>query len=105
MLTLTHGATKDLATVGAYACLYNLVGYPAGVVPVSRARGDEQSGRPPSRDVIQKVARQVELGSEGLPVGVQVAARPWNEHVALAAMAVIERAAGTRPGYPQRPLP
>jgi fatty acid amide hydrolase len=34
-----------------------------------------------------------------LPVGVQVVARPWNEHVALAGMAAIERAALSRPGY------
>jgi fatty acid amide hydrolase len=102
---LTHGATKELATVGAYACLYNLLGYPAGVVPVTRVGAQEQSGRAPSRDVVQKLAREVELGSEGLPVGVQVAARPWNEHVALAAMAVIERAARTKSGYPECPLP
>jgi fatty acid amide hydrolase len=97
---LTHGATKDLATVGAYACLYNLLGWPAGVVPVSRVRENEQVGRQPSRDTVNKVALQVEQGSAGLPVGVQVVARPWMEHIALAAMGVIERAARARPGYP-----
>jgi len=97
---LTHGASKDLATVGAYACLYNLLGWPAGVVPVSRVRENEQVGRQPSRDIVAKVALQVEQGSVGLPVGVQVVARPWKEHVALAAMAAIERAARARPGHP-----
>jgi fatty acid amide hydrolase len=96
---LTHGATKDLATVGAYACLYNLLGWPAGVVPVSRVRENEQVGRQPSRDLVNKMALRVEQGSAGLPVGVQVVARPWNEHVALAGMAAIERAARSRPGY------
>jgi fatty acid amide hydrolase len=97
---LTHGATKDLATVGAYACLYNLLGWPAGVVPVSRVRENEQVGRQPSRDLVNKVALGVERGSAGLPVGIQVVARPWKEHVALAAMAAIEGAARARPGYP-----
>ena len=96
----THGATKDLATAGAYACLYNVLGYPAGVVPVTRVREGEQGGRAPSRDVIEKVARQVEQGSAGLPVGVQVVARPWQDHVALAAMARIEQAARARPDFP-----
>jgi fatty acid amide hydrolase len=96
----THGATKDLATAGAYACLYNLLGYPAGVVPVTRVREDEQVGRDPSRDAIEKAARRVEQGSAGLPVGVQVVARPWWDHVALAAMAQIERVARPRPDYP-----
>jgi fatty acid amide hydrolase len=100
---LTHGASKDLATVGAYACLYNLLGWPAGVVPVSRVRENEQVGRQPSRDIVDKVALKVEQGSAGLPVGVQVVARPWKEHVALAAMAAIERAARTRPGNPSLP--
>ncbi|MBI2769944.1 MAG: amidase [Burkholderiales bacterium] len=96
---LTHGASKDLTTVGAYACLYNLLGYPAGVVPVSRVREDEEVGQPPTRDMIHKVARQVEQGSAGLPVAVQVVARPWREHVAMAAMAAIE--ARTSPAFLQ----
>ncbi|MEO5669378.1 MAG: amidase family protein [Ramlibacter sp.] len=97
---LTHGASKDLTTVGAYACLYNLLGYPAGVVPVSRVRESEQVGRTASRDMINKVALGVEHGSVGLPVGVQVVARPWKEDVALAAMATIERAARSSSEFP-----
>lgn len=97
---LPHGASKDLATVGAYACLYNLLGYPAGVVPVTRVREDEQEGRPASQDVVARAARRAEQGSAGLPVGVQVVARPWRDHVALAAMAAIEAAARGRDGYP-----
>ncbi len=31
---------------------------------------------------------------EGLPIGVQVVARPWREDVALAAARVIEQAGG-----------
>lgn len=87
---LTHGSTRDLATLGSYACLYNLLGYPAGVVPFTRVRPGEESTRAASRDMVEKLARQVEQGSAGLPVGVQVVARPWQDHVALAAMAAIE---------------
>jgi fatty acid amide hydrolase len=42
------------------------------------------------------VALQVEQGSAGLPVGVQVVARPWMEHIALAAMAAVEGAVRAR---------
>jgi fatty acid amide hydrolase len=87
---LTHGATKELATLGAYACLYNLLGFPAGVVPVTQVRAGEESARPVSRDTVERRAREVEQGSAGLPLGVQVVARPWQDHVALAAMASIE---------------
>ena len=90
---LTHGSSNDLLTAGAYAALYNLLGYPAGVVPVTRVRQGEESDRKASRDIVQKVAARVEAGSVGLPVGVQVVALPWQEHVALAAMKVIEKSA------------
>ena len=89
----THGASTDLLTAGIYAPLYNLLGYPAGVVPVTRVRADEAPGLPASSDIILKLARKVSEGSAGLPVGVQVVASPWLDHVALAAMAVIEQQA------------
>lgn len=92
----THGSSNDLLTAGAYAVLYNLLGYPAGVVPVTRVRAGEESNRTPLRDWVQGAAARVEVGSVGLPVGVQVVALPWQEHVALAAMKVIEAAAKAR---------
>ena len=100
---LLHGASKDLATLGAYACLYNLLGYPAGVVRVSRVRAGEETQRAASRDVVEKLARTVEEGTAGLPVGVQVVARPWQDHIALAAMAAIESAARSHRDYPGWP--
>jgi fatty acid amide hydrolase len=66
-------------------------------------RAAEESERPPSRDLVEKLARACELGSAGLPVGVQVAALPWHDHVALAAMQVIERAARAAADYPASP--
>ena len=61
-------------------------------------------GRGLSRDTAEKVALKVEIGSAGLPVGVQVVARPWREHVALAVMSAIEQAASSRPEYPGLPV-
>ena len=86
----THGASVDLLTAGAYASLYNLLGWPAVVVPVTHVRADEERGREPSRDRIRRLAAQVDVGSAGLPVGVQIAARPWREDIVLAVMAAIE---------------
>lgn len=97
---VTHGSARDLIVAGGYAALYNLLGYPTGVVPVTRVRADEEVGRASSKDRVQQTARKVELGSTGLPVGVQVVARPWREHVALAAMQAIEEIVSTRSDYP-----
>jgi hypothetical protein len=64
---------------GAYAPIANVSGFPAGVVPVTRVRPDEESDRPASRDLMDRVARETERGSAGLPIAVQVIARPWRD--------------------------
>ena len=98
-----HGASADLLAGGGYATLYNVLGYPAGVVPLTRVQTDEESNRKRSLDRMERTARAAEEGSAGLPVGVQVVARPWREHVALAAMRAIEASARLRSDYPQQP--
>lgn len=97
---VTHGSARELVTAGAYANLYNVLGYPTGIVPLTRVRAGEEVGRSPSKDLVEETARKVEQGSLGLPIGVQVVARPWREHVALAVMSAIERVASTRENYP-----
>jgi fatty acid amide hydrolase len=98
-----HGASADLPVAGAYSLLAPVLGFPAGVVPVTRVRAGEETDRPQTRDRVEGTARRAEQGSAGLPVGVQLIARPWQEHVALAAMATVERAARAQPDYPNTP--
>jgi fatty acid amide hydrolase len=86
-----HGAAQELILAGAYTCLYNVLGWPAGVVPVTHVRAGEESDRAPSKDPMERAARETERGSAGLPVAAQVVARPWCEHLVLAAMKAIER--------------
>jgi fatty acid amide hydrolase len=97
-----HGASLAMPLPGAYAPLANVSGFPAGVVPVTRVRADEESDRPASRDLVGKVARETERGSTGLPIAVQAIGRPWRDDVVLAAMARIEAGAMKRPDYPAR---
>ena len=82
---------------------YNLLNFPAGVVPVTRASGDDSVRANPS-DRIEKVAASVEQGSVGLPVGVQVVGRPFEEHKVLAAMMAIESAAIVGDSFPHTPV-
>jgi fatty acid amide hydrolase len=100
LAAIPHGASRDIVLAGGYVVLYNYLGYPAGIVPVTKVRPEEESVRKRSRDALEKAARRSEKGSAGLPVGAQVIARPWREHVALAAMRVIEEAASKNPDYP-----
>ncbi|HZT69180.1 MAG TPA: amidase [Terriglobia bacterium] len=66
---MMHGSTYDRLPSFSYTMTYNLTGWPAAVV---------RSGN----------------SMEGLPIGVQVAARPWQEHLALAVARRIEEALG-----------
>ena len=99
---LTHGASFDVSMGGAYALLFNLLGYPAGVVSTTSVHPGEETDRAESRDRAEKMAAQVEAGSSGLPVGVQVAAPPWREDVVLAVMRQIERSVCNDADYPCR---
>jgi fatty acid amide hydrolase len=88
---------------GTYALLSPILGYPAGVVPVTRVRADEESGRKESIDVVERTAFETDRGSAGLPIGVQLMGRPWRDDVVLAAMRVIEQAARRRTDFPIAP--
>ncbi len=71
-----HGELNAKGDGHTYARIFNLTGWPAVVV---------RGGTSP----------------EGLPIGVQVAARPWREDVALAVAAHLEKALG---GWQPPPL-
>lgn len=91
-------------SIGAWHTMrYNLLDLPAGVVPVSRVRADEQV-RAVLDDRLDRRAAEFEADSEGLPVAAQVVGRPWEEDTVLRVMRAIE--AGVRDGesYPSTPI-
>ena len=100
---LRHGDSADFSAAGSYSMRYNLLNFPAGVVPVTRA-SEEDSVRVNPSDRIEKVAASVEQGSVGLPIGVQVVGRPFEEHKVLAAMIAIESAAIGGDSFPHTPV-
>jgi fatty acid amide hydrolase len=87
-----HGACLELGTLGSYTTYWNLLGLPAGVIPWTTVQEGEESDRPASKDPCHLAARDAERGSAGLPIGVQIAAAPHRDHVALAAMRALETA-------------
>jgi fatty acid amide hydrolase len=86
-----HGSARQLGPASvSYTCLFNLLGYPAGVVSTTTVRDDETAGRPRSRETMFDAARAIDDGSAALPVGVQVAARPGHDTGVLAMMLQLE---------------
>jgi fatty acid amide hydrolase len=101
---LPHGASRDFALGGTLSMRFNLLNFPAGVVPVTRVRPEEQL-RPHPRGRLERAAAAVDAGSAGLPVGVQVVARPWHEHVCLRVMGAVEAGVRDDDGFPRLPPP
>jgi fatty acid amide hydrolase len=99
---LSHGSFNG-SIASSYTLLYNLLGFPAGVVAATRVRAGEECDRRWSIDGVVRCARAVEAGSVGLPISVQVVARPWREDVALAVMGALEGHFRKQPDYPSEP--
>ena len=70
------GQTVNYLDAWSYSAWFNLLGMPAAVVPVG-------------------------ISPEGLPIGVQIVGRPWEEELVLAVAAAIERECG---GWRKPPL-
>jgi fatty acid amide hydrolase len=101
---LPHGASRDFSLGGTLSMRFNLLNFPAGVVPVTRVHPDEQLRANP-KGRLERAAAVVDDGSAGLPVGVQVVARPWREDVCLRVMAAVEEGVQGDDGFPTLPPP
>src|SRR6185437_1203160 len=82
LAAVPHGAALDVAAGQSYTSIYNLLCMPAGVAPAGRVESGEESDRA-GGDALTEAARRAEAGSAGLPVAVQVAARPGDDEVVL----------------------
>ena len=100
---IQHEAARDFTLAGSPSMFWNLVNFPAGVVPVTTVRPDEARARH-GGGRLEKRASSVDEGSTGLPLGVQVVARPFREEHVLAAMAAIEAAVAGDEGFPRMAL-
>lgn len=70
-----EGKTVKYLDAWSYCEWFNLLGFPAAVVPMS-------------------------VSQEGLPIGVQIVGRPWEEELVLTIAAALEEARGSLPGLP-----
>ena len=57
-----------------YTAVYNLVGCPAGILPVTTETSLDQAGLAnyPTDDTAYRMAKHASLGAEGCPLGIQV---------------------------------
>jgi fatty acid amide hydrolase len=98
-----HGTTHDFTPAVSYTVRYNVLNLPAGVCAATTVHPDETE-RPERADRLDARAAQVQKGSAGLPIGVQVVGRPYREDVVLAALVAIERDARARGALAKVPI-
>ncbi|KGL84828.1 Vitamin D3 hydroxylase-associated protein, partial [Tinamus guttatus] len=89
-----HGYAGKLFAATSYTNLYNVINFPAGVVPVSTVtRADEEElkhYRGYYGDPWDKRLKEAVEGAVGLPVAVQCVALPWQEELCLRFMKEVE---------------
>jgi fatty acid amide hydrolase len=86
-----------------YTGIYNLLGVPAGTVPVTRVRADELPSGEAPRDWIDRALWRTECDSQGLPVGVQVIGPWWFDERVLALMRHVQQSLALEAEYPTTP--
>ena len=85
-----HETTMKLFHAFSYSFIWNVLDYPAGVVPVKFVEPGEDVYESMSKDASVKIAKENMKESVGLPVCVQVVANSFQDEVALGLMKTIQ---------------
>jgi len=84
---IKHGKSGELAVEASMAFLFNLLPIPAGVIPLSLHRKDEEKLRRSNfNNALTKNFEKSLKGTASLPAGVQFAAKPFDDEIILEIM-------------------
>ena len=86
-----------------YSFLWNILHYPAGIVPVTTVQEGEQSFSDSYNDGWTRLLNESAQGSVGMPLGVQVIAHNYEDEKALAVMQALEEKVGFK--LPPKDIP
>jgi fatty acid amide hydrolase len=85
-----HETTVKLAHAFSYSLFWNLLDFPAGVVPVKKVEKGENRYEYFSTDSFVKVAQENMKNSEGLPVCVQIVGSTYQDEKVLRVMKIVQ---------------
>eukprot|EP00755_Sulcionema_specki_P004984 Sspe_Gene.31503::Locus_15535_Transcript_2_4_Confidence_0.286_Length_1872::g.31503::m.31503/K15528/FAAH; fatty acid amide hydrolase len=94
LAALKHGMATKLNQACSYTFLWNNLHFPAGTVPVTYVKENEQEYTSKYRDMLTTDAKEDTKGSAGLPIGVQVVTLPFRDELCIKAMRDVERVSG-----------
>jgi len=78
---------KSIGFMGDYIGIWNMFGFPAGIVPITKVKkGETTSYVDTHDDIITRDIKQDMIDSEGMPLGVQIIGYPFEDESVLAVM-------------------
>ncbi|CAD5226942.1 unnamed protein product [Bursaphelenchus xylophilus] len=89
-----HKWPSLLGACGFATAFWNMINFPSGVVPTGKwNKGDEKAleGYETGNNFVLKFVKNASVGSEGLPLSVQIATRPYEEEKCLGVMKIVEQ--------------
>lgn len=89
LTSVLRGLEGEMSIIFSYFGRYNVLGFPAGVVPMRKVNKDELVYTDIKDRLYRRMAKST-LKSEGMPVGVQVVANQNNDYKALYIMKLLE---------------
>ncbi|XP_014661847.1 PREDICTED: fatty-acid amide hydrolase 1-like [Priapulus caudatus] len=89
---LPYGFAHDMLYGATYTVVFNLLDFPAGIVPVTMETKEDQKALDnyPRTDLWDRKIVEATRGATGMPVGVQCVTLPWKEEQCLRVMGDIE---------------
>lgn len=94
----------ELCAVHDYYLFANLISYVGGVVPAGQVDQGEYGDYLQNGAYRDKVARSIansEMGSDGMPLGLQIMAPQWKDEECIAAMEIVDNVMGNIRPCPQ----
>ncbi|CAG9335874.1 unnamed protein product [Blepharisma stoltei] len=85
-----HNKTEYLFPAFSYLYFWNIMSFPAGVVPVRKVKKGEDIYNATLNDGSAKIAKEIMKDSVGLPVAIQVAGFPNSDEKVLGVMKLLE---------------
>ena len=82
---------KSDVTQACYLMVFNFLRMPAGICPVARVQEDEQFYESKHNDPITKNLKEIMHDSLGMPLGVQIAGRAFQDEVVISIMKDLEK--------------
>ncbi|XP_072366784.1 vitamin D3 hydroxylase-associated protein-like [Scyliorhinus torazame] len=99
------GCAGKLSASSSYTIIYNLLNFPAGVVPVTKVTKEDEEALKHyhgyKNDSWDKTFKKAVSGGVGLPLAVQCVALPWHDELCLCFMREVEKLVKKKKGRQQ----